>query len=412
MNSNPSDSGRVSPAAATRKSRGAAKSVAAVSPDSLAGAVVAFGRLLKDRGVSISPPTVMDALAGISCVGVQNPRDFKTALKATFISRIEEAAIFDRLFEEFWVDHDLTEILAAEGRGEQDTGSMASSPQGVDDSLVVAEAGVSSSQEQEAWDARPYVIYSPREMLRVQDFRDVPQGEDYRMERLIREILTPILRRKGFRRRPVAQGILLDFRRLMRRNILYGREILELPRMKPRLRLKKIVFLCDVSGSMNPYLRFMLRFIKEIQNIPTKVETFVFSTRLTRITSLLNRLPFPRAMREVARTARHWSSGTRIGHCLHEFTSGHGETLLRPSTVVVIHSDGWDRGDVELLRREMSKIQRRAYRVLWINPLMGGASYEPTCRGMRCALPYVDSFLPGHNIEALETVAGTIRSLL
>jgi uncharacterized protein with von Willebrand factor type A (vWA) domain len=389
----------------------AMRPVAAVSPDSLAGAVIAFGRLLKDHGVSISPPTVMDALEGISCAGVENLRDFKTALKATFTSKVEESALFDRLFEEFWVDRDPAATGSGKA-GEQDAGGMPPPPQGEDDSLAIAEAGVSSSQEREAWDARPYVIYSPREMLREQDFKDVPQGEDYRMERLISEILAPLLRRKGFRRKPTSHGFLLDFRKLMRRNVLYGSDILELPRMKRKLRLKKIVFLCDVSGSMNPYLRFMLRFIKELQIIPTRVETFVFSTRLTRITPLLTGLPFAGAMKEVTRTVRHWSGGTRIGRCLHEFTAGRGETLLRPSTVVVIHSDGWDRGDTELLRKEMSKIQRRAYRVLWINPLLGGASYEPTCRGMKSALPYVDAFLPGHNINALETVAGTMRSLL
>jgi hypothetical protein len=214
------------------------------------------------------------------------------------------------------------------------------------------------------------------------------------------------------RKKSVESGMALDFRRLFRKNVRYGGEIFELPRLKPKRRIRRLVFLCDVSGSMNPYLWFMLRFIKAIQQVPTKVETFVFATRLHRITPTLVRLPFSKAMEEVAKTVRDWSGGTRIGSCLQEFTSFRGGGMLGSSTVVLIHSDGWDRGDSSLLRQEMAKIQRRSYRVLWINPLLGAASYEPTCRGMKTALPFVDSFLPGHNVSALERVAGTLRGLL
>jgi len=280
------------------------------------------------------------------------------------------------------------------------------------DGITLAETSISDSQEQDAWNARPHAIYSPHEVLREQDFKEIPLGEDYRMARLIREILVPLLRRVGVRRRPVFSAASLDLRRLLRKNIRYGGEVFELPQFRPKRRIKKLVFLCDVSGSMNPYLRFILRFIKEIQTIPTKVETFVFATRLHRITHLLERLPFPRAMQELGHTVRDWSGGTRIGECLQQFASFQGGGALGSSTVVMIHSDGWDRGDPLLLEGEMAKIHRRSYRVIWINPLMGGPSYEPTCRGMKAALPHVDSFLPGHNLVSLERLAGTLRSIL
>lgn len=381
--------------------------------DSLAAAVILFGRLLKENGLGVSVPAVMDALRGIRTVGVEDPTDFKTALKAMFLTRQEEAGVFDRVFAEFWCGDASGDRLAfgQAGQSAQQSHLPEQLPPMGDD-LVPAEAGVSDSQEQQAWNARPYVVYSRREVLRDQDFKDIPQGEDHRMARLIREVLAPLMRRTGVRNRAVDSGMALDFRRLLRKNVRYGGDIFELPSLRPKRRIRRLVFLCDVSGSMNPYLRFMLRFIREIQQIPARVETFVFATQLHRITPLLVHLPFHRAMEEVARTVRDWSGGTRIGESLKQFTLYRGGGMLGSSTVVLIHSDGWDRGDPELLEMEMNRIHRRSYRVLWINPLLGGSSYEPSCRGMSTALPFVDSFLPGHNISALERLSGTLRSLL
>jgi uncharacterized protein len=385
-----------------------------LAENSLAGSIVLFGRLLKDNGFLVSTPTVMDALAAVSWVGVDNRGDFKTVLSATFMTRMEESALFDRLFQEFWVDR------SAEAEAEQSTIGRDESSSGIshpdeaplDDEVFLAEAAVANSQEQEAWNARPHVMYSPREILRSQDFRDIPEGYDHRMARLVREIVAPLLRRASRKSRPVYSGISLDFRRIFRRNVKYGGEIYEIPGLKPRLRIKRIVFLCDVSGSMNRYQKFMLRFVREIHRLPTKVETFVFATDLHRITPLLVHLPFTRAIEEVGRTVRDWSGGTRIGQCLRKFTTLWGGSMLGSSTVVLIHSDGWDRGEPELLEREMAKLHRRAYRVLWINPLLSGPSYEPTCRGMHAALPHIDSFLPGHNILSLERIAGTLKGFL
>jgi uncharacterized protein len=387
-------------------------SVHSIPDKSLAGAVISFGRLLKAQGFSVATPAILDALSGVSCVGVENVADISTVLKAVFTNRVEEFSTFDRLFREFWIDHIgetgvQDESPRCEGTELGDSRSAKSSH-----GMLPAEASASDSQDLEARQARPYVVYSAREALRHQDFKDVQEFQDHRMTRLIREIVRPFLRRIALRKRSVTSAPWVDFRKLLRRNIRYGGEICELPRLKPRKRVKSLVFLCDVSGSMNPYLRFMLRFIKEMQVVPTKVETFVFATRLNRITPLLAHTPFPRALEEIGHRVKDWSGGTRIGSCLREFTSYRGGALLGPSSVVLIFSDGWDRGDLALLEREMNKIHRRAYRVLWINPLLGGSSYEPTSRGMKTALPHVDSFLPGHNLVSLERLAGTLRGLM
>jgi uncharacterized protein len=370
-----------------------------------------FGRLLRDHGFAVSTPSILDALAAVKCVGIEHLQDFKAAIKAVFMTRAEETSRFDQLFDEFWVHRFITKKEASDG-----TSDAESTLDGVEGEPESAEIFVTNSglppQEQEPGSSKSSVVYSPAEALRHQDFRHVPEGRDEQIAVLIEEIIAPLVRRTAARRRLGSSGVQLDFRRLMRRHVAYGGELFEFPRLRPKPRIRKLVFLCDVSGSMNRHLQFMLRFIKGLQGLPTRVETFVFATRLHRITHVLKRLPFPRAMDEIAKTAPDWSGGTRIGPCLQEFTSIRGGAMLGSSTVVLIFSDGWDRGEPELLRKEMTTINRSCYRVLWINPLLGGPSYEPTCRGMRTALPFVDLFLPGHNLRSFEMLVGTLRGII
>lgn len=372
---------------------------------SLASAIIDFGRLLKAAGFFVSTPSIMDALTGAACVGVDDLETFRSVLKATFMTTVEQSVTFDRLFDEFWLTRG-NESGEDSGAGSQPESDAA------DPSHAFFAAGSGLAEFQQGGAGQPYIVYSPQETVRDQDFGTLSHAHDERIVKLIRELLAPLLRRAGVRPRPFSHGAALDFRKILGRSVRYGGEIFELPRLRPRRRVKRLVFLCDVSGSMNPYLQFMLRFIRELQDLPTRVETWVFATRLHRITPLMQRYPFARAMREVERTVKDWSGGTRIGACFQQFTTYRGGAMLSPSTVVLIHSDGWDRGETVLLEREMALIHRRVYRVIWINPLLGGASYEPTCRGMRAALPHVDSFIPGHNIAGLERLVGTLRGLL
>lgn len=379
--------------------------------DTLAGAVISFGKLLKEHGFTVSIPKVMDALTSVSYVGVTHIEDFRTALHACFVTRAEEKFLFERLFVEFWVDR-FKELSESDLTMPSEEIESADADMAGTEDIMLLEPGDADGQGEEPGQEQPSVAYSPQEILRERDFRELPETLDARVDHLIKEIVAPLIRRLGARRRAAPQGTQLDFRRLFRRNMLYGGEIYNLPRIRQRLRIKRLVFVCDVSGSMNPYLRFMLRFIKEIQDLPTQVETFVFATRLTRITPMLVRLPFARAMEEIGKAVQDWQGGTRIGSCLQQLTSFRGGAILRSSTVVLIFSDGWDRGDPSVLEREMIKLHLRCYRVIWINPLLGGVAYEPTCRGMKTALPHVDSFLPGHNIASIERLAGTLRGIL
>ena len=163
--------------------------------------------------------------------------------------------------------------------------------------------------------------------------------------------------------------------------------------------------MCDVSGSMDIYTSFILFFIHGLKQVERGAEVFIFSTRLTRITSLLERYSFPQFLEGVSKAAPDWSGGTRIGECLKDFNQRYALSLVRPDSIFLVYSDGWDRGSPQLLNSELGRIRTRAAEIIWLNPLMGYPSYQPICQGMKTALPYIDHLLPAHNLASLKNVA-------
>jgi hypothetical protein len=216
------------------------------------------------------------------------------------------------------------------------------------------------------------------------------------------EIARRLARRLSRRRRPVRRGGLVDLRRTIRANMLKG-EFVELRRRERRRRKVRLVLLCDVSGSMDLYSRFLLQFLYALQNAFGRVETFTFATRLTRVTEHLRAGSYRQVLRRL-RAVQDWSGGTRIGESLREFNREWG-CLLDRHTVVILLSDGWDTGEPEALAAELLAIKRRAGRVVWLNPLLGNPSYEPLTRGMAAALPLVDRFAAAHNLASLRDLA-------
>jgi hypothetical protein len=191
----------------------------------------------------------------------------------------------------------------------------------------------------------------------------------------------------------------------MRRSLQSGGVPLTLARRQTKTKPRQLVVICDVSGSMDRYSRILLQFIYAVENGMAKVEAFVFGTRLTRVTRLLKHQDIDEAMRRVAREVQDWSGGTRIGQSLQSFNQEWARRVLRNGAVVLIISDGWDRGDPQLLAQEMARLQRSCYRLIWLNPLLGSPRYEPLTRGMQAALPYIDDFMPIHNFASLEALA-------
>src|SRR6266545_1567981 len=236
-----------------------------------------------------------------------------------------------------------------------------------------------------------------------QDFSTFPAEDLDEVARLTVLIARRLARRVSRRRRPTRRAGVMDFRRTMRANMMKS-EIIELRRRERRRRKVRLVLLCDVSGSMDLYSRFLLQFLYALQNVFGRVETFTFATRLTRVSDLLRGTSYKRALRRLT-AVRDWSGGTRIGDSLRDFNAAWAHLLDR-RTIVLLLSDGWDTGEPDVLAHEMLTLKRRAGRVIWLNPLLGNPSYEPLTRGMAAALPLIDHFAAAHNLASLRELAG------
>ena len=193
--------------------------------------------------------------------------------------------------------------------------------------------------------------------------------------------------------------------RRLRRSLRHGGVPVDLRRRRRKVRTRPLVLLCDISGSMDRYARLLLRFVHALGRGLDATEVFVFGTRLTRITRELRKRDVDQAVADVVESVHDWSGGTRIGEAVKTFNYTWSRRVLRSGATVVIISDGWDRGDPELLAREMARLQRSCRRLIWLNPLLGAAGYQPLTQGIRAALPYVDEFLPVHNLHSLEALA-------
>jgi len=219
------------------------------------------------------------------------------------------------------------------------------------------------------------------------------------------------LGRRRTRRWKAGQGSAVDLRRMLRRGVRYAAEPVDLPRRARVERPRPLVLLCDVSGSMERYSRMLLEFVAGLSADPGRVESFVFATRLTRITRRLRRRRFDEVLAGIAGDVPDWAGGTRIGDALRAFNVRWARRVLGRGPVVLLISDGWDRGDPATLAREIARLQRSCHRLVWLNPLLGSPAYEPLTRGMQTALPFIDDFLPVHNLVSLEDLVAHLESL-
>ena len=243
---------------------------------------------------------------------------------------------------------------------------------------------------------------SNMEISTEQDFATFSAEQLEEVARIVARIAKRLARRPSRRRKPSRRHGVVDFRRSTRANLMQG-EIIELRRRTRRRRKVRLVLLCDVSGSMDLYSRFLLQFLYSLQNVFGRVETFTFATQLTRVSDLLRGSSYKSALERLT-AVRDWSGGTRIGGALREFNETWSR-LVDHRTIVVLLSDGWDTGDPDVLEKELLTIKRRAKRLIWLNPLLGNPTYEPLTRGMAAALPIVHQFAPAHNLDSLSMLA-------
>src|SRR5438552_1167594 len=333
-----------------------------------------------------------DALRGPAAVDVSNRRECYLALRTVLTSRYDDLAVFDEVFREFW-NPPAPQPTGAD-QPQPDLPALASD--GQTPSLLSWLDEALQSQGEESIPA-----YSPVELLTQKDFSTFTGNDLDEVSRLVVAIARRVATRLSRRVRAVRRGHALDLRRTIRHSLRRGGVIVELAYRKRRIQKTRVVLLADVSGSKDLYSRFLIQFIFALQHALGQVETLVFSTTLTRVTEALSESDLRAALDQVARTVPDWSGGTKIGQSLRAFLTRYGGLVLTPRTVVIVISDGWDTGDIDVLDDAMRELHARAGRVIWLNPLLGSPGYEPICQGMRVALPYVDVFASAHNLESL-----------
>jgi uncharacterized protein with von Willebrand factor type A (vWA) domain len=368
--------------------------------------MVLFARLLRALGLGVTSVQVQDWLAAVGTLDLRSRVDFREAAQAVLVSRREDLEWFRAAFDLFFVARDPRELA------ELDLGLLVQRVT----RRVSKRRGVASNEsgQGEAGDREPEVeqvqTWSDAEALRHKDFAELQGPELAQVQALIRRMEWRLDVRRT-RRRVAARHGSLDLRRSLRRSLGRGGELLEWARRDRKKKRRPLALLCDISGSMEPYSRILLQFMFVASRGLEKTEAFVFGTRLTRITRQLRHRDVDLALRSVHEEVEDFGGGTRIGEAIRSFNYVWSRRVLGEGAAVLIISDGWDRGDPEMLAREMARLQRSAYRVTWLNPLLGSPRYEPLTRGIQAALPFVDDFMPVHNLQSLEDLGQHLQSL-
>jgi uncharacterized protein with von Willebrand factor type A (vWA) domain len=363
--------------------------------------VLAFGRALRREGLDVHPGRMLDLVDALGCIDIASREDVYYAARSLLVHRAEQLTAFDRTFDAFW--HAREESSSAPPITKTTAeGVFAQDVQFPGDSQFGDERESSSERRLKTWSRgggvanKDFSACTPEEVALIR-------------ESLSRLVWTPGLRRT--RRWIERQGPQIDIRRAVAHSRRTAGDLVVLPRRRRLVRPRPLVLLCDVSGSMEQYSRMLLFFAHAVSRRLPRVEAFLFSTRLTRVTRELKLAQPDAALAAMSRAVPDWSGGTQIGPAIREFHQRWARRVLNSGAVVLLISDGWDRGDPEELRDEIARLQRRAHRLIWLNPLIGSLDYAPLTRGLQAALPFVDDFLPARTLHNLGDLAAHLNAL-
>jgi uncharacterized protein with von Willebrand factor type A (vWA) domain len=370
--------------------------------------IVRFSRLLRDNGISVSLPAVLDALAGLPLIDISNLQTFYSLLRSNFITCREDFAGFDQLFYDYWLPRQRTTLrIPAEGIGESKAEQDILNA--VKDKISYLETDADAEPKADKhWALR----YSPQALLQSDQLQEISFDRDRDIYEKISRLLQPLANRISRRFQYTVRGKEVSLRKILRKNMQFGGELLLLDFRKKKLKKPRVIFFCDVSGSMDVYTLMILQFIHALKRIDRQTEIFFFSTDLSRATRQFETGDFRSAAAKIPEVISDWGGGTRIGHCLKLFNETFGARQVSEKDIVMIFSDGWDRGEIDVLDRQMAFLKRKVYRIVWLNPLMGTRDYEPICRGMSAALPYVDYFLPMGSLKDLGAISQTLKKVM
>ena len=378
-----------------------------------------IGRRLHDAGMPTTPARSAEFARALALVRPISRRRLYFTARAVLVSDPSQVKIFDSVFFSIFGDPDdvgtfepdvaATAAAAADDRPAADhrTAVGDSAPRDSRDGAWSSPPGAGDDEERAEIEV-PLAMASDEERLAGKSFDALEPYELAQLYRLMSrlQLATPLRMTRRYERGRHGQHI--DMRRTLRRSLHTGGDPIRLARRRRRLVRRRLVMLCDISGSMEPYARAYLQFLTCAAGSGPNAEAFVFATRLTRLTRALASRHPERAMRRAATAAPDWSSGTRIGDALKAFNDRHGRRGMARGAVVVILSDGWERGDPLLVGREMERLRRLAHRIVWVNPRMSASSFSVRAGGMVAALPYCDALVSGHSFAALGEVVDAI----
>jgi uncharacterized protein with von Willebrand factor type A (vWA) domain len=371
--------------------------------------LVEFGRILRSRGLPVGTGRILTFARAVAALRLTDRESLYWAGRTTMIGRKEDFASYDEAFADWY-------------RGLTDQGELrieltlpaAGAERHVDwgeqpDELEVTVGGI-AAQWRAAGEDEPEsdeetsirIVASAVEVLREKSFPDLTDDERARVAAMIRRLVVSVPVERTRRTRSASKGTAFDIRRTLRRSLRTQGEPFDRAWRARRSRSRPLVLILDISGSMAPYARALMQFAYAAMAAGRRVEVFVFGTRLTRVTRTLRTKDPDRALREIGRQVADWEGGTRIGESLKTLLDGWSQRAALRGAIVVLCSDGLERGDPELLKTQMARLRRLAHRVVWVNPLKGSPRYEPLARGMAAAMPSIDEFLSGHNLESLE----------
>ena len=373
--------------------------------------LLVFGRLLRALGLVVHVGRLLDTAEALQHVNLGAREDVYHTCRCLLVHRCDDLTLFDRAFDAFWRVHGagLLQARRRSGGGSRGGDQPVSAPGSVV-MAGVAIAGVALEAGEAEAASRGLQTWSDSGTLAHKDFAEF-SPEEIAMARAALDRLrwTPGERRT--RRWVAGRGSRVDLRRALAQSVRTAGDVFRLPGRRRLMRPRPVVLLCDISGSMEHYSRLLLHFAHALGRRHRRVEAFVFSTELTRVTPALRARRLDDAVSEVARSVHGWSGGTRIGEALRQFHQRWARRALQGGAVVLLISDGWDRGDPMVLRDQIKRLQRRCHRLIWLNPLIGTVDYAPLTRGLQAALPFVDHFLPARTLTNLADLALHLNTL-
>ncbi|WP_323785346.1 VWA domain-containing protein [Thalassovita sp.] len=379
-----------------------------------------FARALRKAGLPIGPGRVIDAIRAVEAAGFTDKFDFYWTLHACFVNRPEHRVVFAQIFRLYWRDprymeHMMAMMLPAI-RGVQEERKAQSAEKRAAEALLEGIEPdlpeLDENEEEFLIEVDASQTMSNEERLRSLDFEQMSTAEIAQAKRMLARLRLPVKPIPSRRTRAALRGHEIDWRRTLRGSMRRGGELHDIALKKRRHRWPNLIVLCDISGSMSQYSRMVLHFLHAVANEKgagwAKVHAFTFGTRLTNITRHMQTRDVDQALSAAGAQAQDWEGGTRIGDCLHSFNRDWSRRVMGQGAVVLLITDGLDRGDPEALAKEMNRLHLSARRLIWLNPLLRWDGFAPKAQGIKAMLPHVDAFRAGHSVQTLEDLAEAI----